>query len=241
MLNELPTRDRPAARRALRSARVRVLVIDDDADVRSVLLRALERDGHAVSGARDLAEAQRAMESGPLDVIVLDVGLPDGSGIDLLRTLRAERETTPVMVVTARSEVARRVEALDAGADDFLGKPFAVAELRARVRALGRRRVSSLATPILTIDDASVDLNARLATRHQEAVSITPREWAILDALAARRGRVVARSVILEEVWGEGGETHQASLEVLVAHIRKKLGERVLRTVRGEGYALGDT
>jgi DNA-binding response OmpR family regulator len=219
---------------------VRVLVIDDDADVRSVLLRALERDGHVVSEARDLAGARRALESGPLDVIVLDVGLPDGSGIDLLRALRAERESTPVLVVTARSEVARRVEGLDAGADDFLAKPFAVAELRARVRVLGRRRATPLATPLLTIDDACVDLNARRATRSHQTVSITPREWSILDALAARRGRVVPRSVILDEVWGEGGETHQASLEVLVARIRKKLGERVLRTVRGEGYALGE-
>lgn len=233
--------DRPPSKPALGSALVRVLVIDDDADVRSVLLRALERDGHAVSGARDLAEARRAMALGPLDVIVLDVGLPDGSGIDLLRVLRAERESTPVMVVTARSEVARRVEALDAGADDFLAKPFAIAELRARVRALGRRRETPLATPVLVVEGASVDLGARRAIRDGAPVAITPREWAILEALAARRGRMVPRAVILEEVWGESGETHRASLEVLVGRIRKKLGEHVLRTVRGEGYALGTT
>ena len=123
---------------------MRVLVVDDDPDVRSVLERALERDGHVVACATDLSSARAALAAHETDVIVLDLGLPDGSGVELCRTLRAERETIPVLVVTARSEVTRRVEALDAGADDFLAKPFAVAELRARVRALGRRRALPL-------------------------------------------------------------------------------------------------
>ncbi len=215
-------------------------MIDDDPDVRSLLLRALERDGHVVIGAGDLSGARAALGRGALDVIVLDLGLPDGSGIDLLRTLRAERDGVPVLVVTARSEVARRVEALDAGADDFLSKPFALAELRARVRALGRRRSTELSVQAIRLGEAHVDLGARRASLGGAAVSITPREWAILDALAIRRGRAVTRAVILDEVWGDGGETHHASLEVLVARIRKKLGERVVRTVRGEGYALGE-
>lgn len=218
---------------------MRVLVVDDDPDVRSVLERALEREGHVVVSAPDLAGARLALAAGETDVIVLDLGLPDGSGVELCRTLRAERETVPVLVVTARSEVSRRVEALDAGADDFLAKPFAIAELRARVRALGRRRVLPLAASRWQGGAVALDLGARLATREGAAVVLTPREWAILEALVSRAGRVVQRSTLLEEIWGDRDDAHRASLEVLIARIRRKLGDEVVRTVRGEGYAVG--
>lgn len=218
---------------------MRVLVVDDDPDVRSVLERALEREGHVVVSAPDLAGARLALAAGETDVIVLDLGLPDGSGVELCRTLRAERETVPVLVVTARSEVSRRVEALDAGADDFLAKPFAIAELRARVRALGRRRVLPLAASRWQAGAVALDLGARLATREGAAVVLTPREWAILEALVSRAGRVVQRSTLLEEIWGDRDDAHRASLEVLIARIRRKLGDEVVRTVRGEGYAVG--
>ena len=219
---------------------MRVLVVDDDPDVRSVLERALERDGHVVACATDLSSARAALAAHETDVIVLDLGLPDGSGVELCRTLRAERETIPVLVVTARSEVTRRVEALDAGADDFLAKPFAVAELRARVRALGRRRALPLVACRWAGGPVVLDLGARRATRDGCAVVLTPREWAILDALVTREGRVVQRAMLLEEVWGDRDDTHRASLEVLVARIRRKLGEEVVRTIRGEGYAMGE-
>ncbi len=218
---------------------MRVLVVDDDPDVRYVLERALQRDGHAVATAVDLASARAALEASDTDVIVLDLGLPDGSGVDLCRALRAERETVPVLVVTARSEVARRVEALDAGADDFLAKPFAIAELRARVRALGRRRVVPLVTSVVTLGAVVLDLSARRATREGKVVPMSPREWAILESLTARAGRVVSRFAMIEEIWGDRDEAHGASLEVLIARIRRKLGDDLIRTARGEGYAMG--
>lgn len=214
-------------------------MIDDDPELRGLLERALERDGHVVGTASDLTSARAALTNAPVDVVVLDLGLPDGSGVTLCRKLRAERDSVPILVVTARSEVSRRVEALDAGADDFLSKPFAVAELRARVRALGRRRVAPIGTAVLSFADTRIDLTARTATRAGRAVAVSPREWAILEALAVRPGRLVERTTLLEEVWGDRDEAHRASLDVLVGRIRRKLGSSVIRTVWGEGYALG--
>lgn len=216
---------------------MRVLVVDDDPEVRDLLVRALERDGHIVASAIDLVRARSELALSAPEVVVLDVGLPDGTGIELCRELRSEGRSVPILLLTARSEVAQRVDGLDAGADDFLGKPFAVAELRARVRALGRRR-TSLAPTRIERAGTSLDLGARRAARKGREVALTPREWAILDALAAREGRVVPRSVLLEEVWGEASESASSSLEVLIARIRRKLGDGLVRTVRGEGYAL---
>lgn len=220
------------------AAPMRVLIVDDDVDVRDLLVRALERDGHVVAAAASLEAARASLALGHVDIIVLDVGLPDGSGMELCRSLRADAATTPILVLTASSEIVHRVEALDGGADDFLGKPFAVAELRARVRALGRRRALGVAVPKIAFGRTIVDLALRRATRDEATVSITAREWAILDALAARHARVAGRRELLEEIWGEATDATAASLEVLIGRIRKKLGEGLVRTVRGEGYAL---
>jgi DNA-binding response OmpR family regulator len=215
---------------------VRVLVVEDDADVQSVLIRALERDGHAVAAANTLAEARDGASDGP-ELIVLDVGLPDGSGLTLCRELRHEGVPTPMLILTARSDVASRVEGLDAGADDYLVKPFAVAELRARVRALGRRGPIARAF-VHEVDDVVLDISGRRATKAGQVVPVTAREWAILEVLAMRAGRVVARSELLDSVWGEVDAAAAKSLEVLVARLRKKLGARVITTLRGEGYTL---
>ena len=217
---------------------MRILVVDDDADLRDLLRRALEREGHLVRTAGTLAEARRAGDA-QSDLLVLDLGLPDGSGLELCRALRDFGSAVPILVLTADSEVATRVELLDAGADDFLGKPFAVAELRARVRALGRRRGSAPPRATLVLDEVRLDIAARRAERGDASVALTAREWSILEALAARDGRVVARSTLLEETWGEATDSAASSLEVLIARIRRKLGPDVVRTVRGEGYALG--
>jgi two-component system OmpR family response regulator len=216
---------------------MRVLVVDDDDDVRSVLSRALARDGHHVLGAEDLVSAREAL-SGGVDVVVLDLGLPDGSGLELCQELRASGAATPVLVLTAQTHVGRRVQALDGGADDYLAKPFAVAELRARVRALGRR--AHLAPTVLWgSDDTQIDVSARRAVRRGAPVAVTAREWAIVEVLASRAGRVVPRGELLEAVWGEISDAAGSSLEVLVGRLRRKLGADVVRTLRGEGYALG--
>ena len=144
------------------------------------------------------------------------------------------------MLLTAHSEVVRRLEGFDAGADDFLGKPFAVAELRARVRALARRRGAGPApATVLNVGSTRLDFAARRAASDGVPLALTGREWALLEALAVRDGRVLSRESLLEEVWGEASESAAASLEVLVARIRRKAGASVIRTVRGEGYALG--
>lgn len=215
---------------------MRVLVVDDEADVRSVVARALQADGHAVATAPDLDTARERLVTGT-DLIVLDLRLPDGFGLDLCRALRAEGSTVPILLLTAFSQVALRVEGLDAGADDFLAKPFAVAELRARVRALGRRGALPRGL-IYACDDVQLDFAGRSAHRAGAEVAVTAKEWAILEMLAQRAGRIVSRIDLLEGVWGDDSETAAGSLEVLVSRLRRKLGAQLIRTLRGEGYAL---
>lgn len=217
---------------------MRVLVVDDEADVRSVVARALRADGHAVATAEDLKAARERVAEGT-DLIVLDLRLPDGFGLELCRELRAEGSTVPILLLTALSQVALRVEGLDAGADDFLAKPFAVAELRARVRALGRRGALPRGLTY-TSDHVVLDVAGRHAMRAGQDVAITAREWAILEILVRRAGRVVSRLDLLEGVWGDASENAASSLEVLIGRLRRKLGSDLIRTLRGEGYALAE-
>lgn len=217
---------------------MRVLVIDDDEDVRSVVARALKADGHAVTTAVDLETAHECLVEGT-DLIVLDLRLPDGFGLDLCRELRAEGSTIPILLLTALSNVAVRVKGLDAGADDFLAKPFAVAELRARVRALGRR--GSLPRGLVyTYEDIVLDFAGRKARRAGRDVAVTAKEWAILELLARRTGRVVSRIDLLEGVWDDASDSASGSLEVLIGRLRRKLNPNLIRTLRGEGYSLAE-
>ncbi|QQR91316.1 MAG: response regulator transcription factor [Myxococcales bacterium] len=216
---------------------MQLLVIDDDPELQSLLLRALAGDGHAVNSAGSVAAARQMLLQHKPDVIVLDLGLPDGNGFELCRELRERGNRTPILFLTARSEVAHRIEGFESGGDDFLGKPFAVAELRARVRALGRRATSFAATRIV-LDDLTIDLSARCALKSKQEVTLTAREWAIIEALAQKK-HVVPHVDLLEMVWGEATDSARSSLEVLIARIRRKLGSQVIRTLRGEGYAIG--
>lgn len=217
---------------------MRVLVVDDHQELRALVTQALERDGHVVRQAGDVEQARRALVD-ETDVIVLDVGLPDGSGLSLCRELRADGIQTPILILTAHNRVSERVDGLDAGADDFLGKPFAIAELRARVRALGRRK-DKASTVRVELRDVVLDFGRREALRAGTAVSVTAREWAILETLASHGDRVVSRDALLESVWGDVSAGAASSLEVLVGRIRRKLGEDVVRTLRGAGYGLGN-
>lgn len=216
---------------------MRVLVVDDHQELRALVTQALERDGHVVRQAADVEQARQALVDAA-DVIVLDIGLPDGSGLSLCRELRADGLQTPILILTAHNRVDERVEGLEAGADDFLGKPFAIAELRARVRAVGRRRERT-GTVRVQRGDVVLDFGRREALRSGAAVPITAKEWAILETLAAHGDRVVGRDALLESVWGEVSAGAASSLEVLVGRIRRKLGDDVVRTLRGEGYGLG--
>ncbi len=218
------------------SAEMRILLVDDHVEVLELVARALERDDHRVTTAGSLQAARAALSAEPADLLILDLGLPDGSGEAFCRELRGGGFEAPILVLTARSAVAERVACLDGGADDFLSKPFAVAELRARVRALGRRR-SVPRVVVYERPGLRLHFSERTAWVNGVQAPITSREWSILELLAARRGRVVSRQELLEGVWGDVDESTSGSLEVLIARIRKKLASDLIRTVRGEGYA----
>ena len=219
---------------------MRVLVIDDHAELGDLLQRALRSDGHVVSIAGSIAQADRELATAAIEIIVLDLDLPDGSGLDYCRALRQRQIACPILVLTAHKDVIHRVRSLDSGADDFLSKPFAVAELRARVRALGRRGPIPQGLRI-RVADAEIDFASRMAYLRGTQAPLTAREWSVLDLLAARQGRIVMRTEILEVVWDDASPAASASLDVIIGRIRRKLGDGVIRTVRGEGYAFGES
>ena len=218
---------------------MRILIVDDHMATCRLLERNLELASHGVKLAGSCMEATSALAAGAFDVIVLDVMLPDGSGIELCARLRSARLATPILLLTARGEVRDRVRGLDAGADDYLAKPFAIAELGARINALGRRG-PIVRDRAVTVGPLRVDLAARRVSVEGRDVPLTAKELAIVEVLAVRRGGVVTRSHLLESVWGDADRTAEASLEVLVGRIRRKLGgaASALQTLRGVGYAL---
>ncbi len=217
---------------------MRILVVDDHAETRDVIARHFARASYVVETASCSAEAECLLGDREFDVLVLDVMLPDASGIELCARLRAQGHAAPILLLTARGEVRDRVEGLDAGADDYLVKPFALAELVARVRALGRRG-PVLRDRAVSYGAVVVDLECRKVTVSGRNVPLTAKEIAILEVLASNRG-LVARDLLLESVWGDSTESSQGSLDVLIGRIRRKLGAHgsVLRTIRGFGYAL---
>ena len=217
---------------------MRILVVDDHAEVLELVERALAKDGNDVFVATSVESALRESKTRRPDVVVLDLGLPDGSGETLCRAIRRHDARVAILILTAENRVASRVRCLDAGADDYLSKPFAVAELRARVRALSRRAETHERPQRFEHRDVQLDFSARRATRAGKEAPITAREWAILEVLAASASQVVTRAQLLDRVWHGGGDAEAASLEVLIGRIRRKLGPTLLRTVRGKGYAL---
>jgi two-component system, OmpR family, response regulator MprA len=224
----------------------RVLVVDDDKAVRESLRRSLEFNGYAVSLASDGAEALAGLStpvagSAP-DVVIMDVMMPRLDGIEATRALRSAGNDVPILVLTARDAVGDRVEGLDAGADDYLTKPFALQELLARLRALLRRVVpqDDAADETLTFADLSMDIATREVRRGPRLVELTRTEFTLLEMFLRRPRRVLERSFILEEVWGYDFPTTANSLEVYVGYLRRKTeteGEpRLIHTVRGVGY-----
>ncbi|MBC9732554.1 response regulator transcription factor [Nocardioides marmotae] len=226
------------------TAKPRVLVVDDDKAVRESLRRSLEFNGYEVATANDGAEALAAIGRVSPDVVVMDVMMPRLDGIEATRALRAAGNDVPVLVLTARDAVGDRVEGLDAGADDYLTKPFALAELLARLRALLRRVVPAEDDPdeVLSFADLSMDVATREVRRGDRLIELTRTEFTLLEMFLRRPRRVLERSFILEEVWGYDFPTTANSLEVYVGYLRRKTeaeGEpRLIHTVRGVGYVL---
>jgi two-component system, OmpR family, response regulator MprA len=222
----------------------RVLVVDDDRAVRESLRRSLEFNGYAVALAADGAEALASISGSAPDVVVMDVMMPRLDGLEATRALRKAGNDVPILVLTARDAVGDRVEGLDAGADDYLTKPFALQELLARLRALLRRVVPHEDAPdeVLTFADLSLDVATREVRRGERLVELTRTEFTLLEMFLRRPRRVLERSFILEEVWGYDFPTTANSLEVYVGYVRRKTeaeGEpRLIHTVRGVGYVL---
>jgi two-component system, OmpR family, response regulator MprA len=221
-----------------------VLVVDDDPQLREALTRALELDDYRVSTASNGMKALEALSQRRPDVMVLDVMMPYVGGLDVCRTLRSKKDRLPILVLTARDEVGDRVAGLDAGADDYLTKPFALEELRARLRALLRRSAPEQGddAAVLEYADIVLDPGAHTARRGDRAIDLTRTEFALLELLLRNAGRPLPRETIMDRVWGWESEPTSNSLEVFVGYLRRKTeaaGEpRLIHTVRGVGYVL---
>jgi len=217
---------------------MRALVVEDYAPVRTAVVEGLTENGFAVDSSADGEEGLWFAQQNPYDVIVLDLMLPKLDGLGVLRKLRASGSTVPVLVLTARDGVDDRVRGLDTGADDYLVKPFAFAELLARVRVLVRRRYD--AAPVIRIGDLEIDTTKRAVKRGDESIVLSAREYALLEYLALRAGQLVTRTEIWEHVYDFHSEAHSNVVDVYVGYLRKKLGTpQLIHTRRGQGYVLG--
>jgi len=218
---------------------MRILVVEDERRVASVVARALRENEYEVDLAETGEKALEIASRNSYDCVLLDVRLPGQSGIEVCRQLRATRSDTPILMLTARTLVEHRVEGLDAGADDYLTKPFAVAELLARVRALIRRRVGGR---VLRYADLEMDRHQRTVTRAGQAISLTAKEFALLEFLLSRAPDTVPRSEIIEGVWDMHFDPQTNLVEVYINRLRQKLSEaggpRIIQTVHGVGYRL---
>jgi heavy metal response regulator len=220
---------------------MRILVVEDDKKVASFVRKGLEEEGHAVDVAVTGDTGLEMALDRVHDVIVLDVLLPGKSGFQVVRELRQARIATPVLLLTARDTVEDKVQGLDAGADDYLTKPFAFAELLARVRALLRRGAEAR-SPKLQVTDLVLDPTTRTVTRGGRAISLTNREFALLEYLMRNTGRVLTRTMIAERVWDYSFDSGTNVIDVYVNYLRKKIdaghAPKLLHTIRGSGYIL---
>ncbi len=222
----------------------RILIAEDDRAVREALDRALRLEGYEVLEAPDGSEALAALERTRVDAIVLDILMPYVDGLSVCRTLRSRGDRTPVLMLTARHEVGDRVAGLDAGADDYLTKPFALTELLARLRALLRRTRPETESGVLRYRDLELDGLSRRARRGGRLIDLTKTEYDLLELLISNAGIVLNRDLIYREIWDIEFETSSNSLDVYIGYLRRKLEDggdpRLIQTVRGVGYVLRD-
>ncbi len=219
-----------------------VLIVEDDAKVGRLLARGLAEAGHRVEVAGDGADGLARAESGAYDAIVLDVMLPEIDGLEVCRRLRRRGVRTPVLMLTARDAVPDRVRGLDAGADDYLVKPFALAELLARLRALARRSDPAAESETLQVEDLTLDLAHREARRGERPIPLTAKEFDLLAYLMRHPGRVLTKAQIFDHVWGYGADATSNVVEIYVHYLRNKVDKGfplpLIRTVRGVGYTI---
>ena len=223
---------------------MRVLVIEDDADIAHFVLRGLKESGHGAEVAQDGEAGLEAARAGGFDILIVDRMLPGRDGLSVIQTIRAEGNRTPVLILSALGEVDDRVKGLKAGGDDYLTKPFALAELLARIEALARRLSPEGAATRYTVGDLVLDRLTHKVTRGGEAVPLQPREFRLLEYLMRNAGQVVTRTMLLENVWDYHFDPQTNVIDVHVSRLRSKIDKGfdkpLLHTVRGAGYMIRD-
>ena len=221
---------------------MRLLLVEDDRSIADTVAAGLMEQGFTVERAVTYAEGLRGATGGGFDLIVLDLMLPGGSGLDLCAALRSRRVATPILMLTARDAVDDRVRGLEAGGDDYLTKPFAFRELVARLKALARRRPETSA-PVIRVEDLEVDLGAHRVRRAGQTVDLSAKEFQLLECLVRHYDQVVDRATITAHVWDENHDPFTNVLEVLVKRLRRKIDDgfepKLIHTLRGAGYRLG--
>ena len=217
---------------------MRILLIEDDPGLGGAVRDQIAAEGHMPDLAPTLAYARDLLATMPYDLILLDLGLPDGRGIDFLRNLRTKGSVTPVMILTAHDRITERIEGLNAGADDYMVKPFDLAELSARIAAVARR-YSGNPNPLITLGKLEIDLAAHAIHGPDGQIDLSQREWIIFESLLQRPGQIVSKSQIEDQIYAFDSEVESNTIEVYVSRLRKKLGKDVVQTLRGLGYRLG--
>ena len=223
---------------------MRILIIDDEPELLELLSRVLAEQKYSVDTAVDGEMAMDKVFDNPYDLILLDIMLPKRDGLEVLKSIRAAGIGTPVLMLTAKGEVHDKIKGLDQGADDYLPKPFSIAELLARIRALLRRSTEP-GVPVLGIKDIRLDTITREVTKGAEAIQLTPKEFSILEFLLYNKNRAVSRFSLAEHVWGEDFDPFTMSnyMDVHIKNLRQKIGDvdgSIIRTLRGVGYIVGD-
>ena len=221
-----------------REGRMRVLLIEDDTVLGAAVHDQIRADGHSVDWVKRLDEAEAGLRAGSFDLVLLDLMLPDGRGIPFLKRMRARGEVTPVIILTALDQVSDRIAGLNAGADDYLVKPFDLEELSARIGSVARRYAGN-PNPIISIGQLEIDLAARSLHRDGHLVSLTAREWVLFEAFLQRPGQLLSKAALEEHLYSFEDSVESNAIEVHVSRLRKKLGHSLIETERGLGYRLG--
>ena len=216
---------------------MRILLVEDTEGLGEAIRDQIADEGHAIDWVQCLSHAETSLRATQYDLVLLDLMLPDGNGLDLLTKIRHSGKTTPVIILTARDQISDRIKGLNAGADDYLVKPFDLSELSARIAAVSRRYAGN-PNPIVNIGALGIDLTKHLVYRDGATINLTAREWALLEAFIQRPGTLLSKAQLEDHLYAFGSEIESNTIEVYVSRLRKKLGSDQLETVRGQGYRM---
>ncbi len=218
---------------------MRVLLIEDDTVLGAGVRDQIGAEGHSVDWVTRLDAARDHITAAAYDLVLLDLMLPDGHGLPFLREMRRRGDVTPVIILTALDQISDRIEGLNAGADDYMVKPFDLSELSARLAAVSRRYAGN-PNPLVSIGDLEIDLAAKTVRRQGRLVALTAREWALFEGFVQHPGQILSKAQLEERLYAFGSEVESNTIEVHISRLRKKLGRDVIRTARGMGYRLGE-